>query len=463
MAIYWQIVLTYVTRKLFWLLLGIILLFGLPRLSTQPDLAQQVAILTLAPMFITCLGMLVGIHLKHQFANPRSTCLPNFRGPHLVVAAAICLSQIGLLAGLGSLVPEFSFSGILAALLVLLMLALWIGCSPNRAVGAVFIFPLCVPMSAFGRGLLMEIISGREPLLAGCLISGSVAGLILFADHLLSLSEDDPAYGLVYPMNPWDLRATAQRSIQRCLGQREGWLLDLMMLGTSARLTRATAEPATTFWRRVELFRIGETTPAHFAYSFAVIVLCELGFLCWMGRFILSEQNLRVALAFPLTFAVVVACGQWLPWLSRWSRMGYESLRPVTRRQWVVENGAGILWSTATLDACLIAVQVVAIACFLPQFASSPVLLEALLIALSGQVLAFGVSAWVASFGSVFLLTAWVGAALQFAFVPWFFTGLGKMPQVSFGGLMFLGLANLVVGAGFLRMGFRRWCRMDLP
>ena len=215
MAIYWQILLSYVTRKVFWALVAIPLLFLLPNLSTQPGFAMQVAILTLSPLFITALGMSVGIHLKHQFANPRSTCLPNFRGPHLVVAAAICLTPIVLLAGLGSLVPEFSIGGILAVLLVLLMMALWIGCSPNRAVGGVFIFPMFVPMSAFGRGLCIEIVSGREPLLVGCLISSSVAGLILFADHLLNLSEDDPAYGLVYPMNPWDLRATSQRSVQR--------------------------------------------------------------------------------------------------------------------------------------------------------------------------------------------------------------------------------------------------------
>ena len=464
MAIYWQILLTYATRKMFWVLLLATVLFSLEISFLLPNaLAQKIGGLAVLQFIALALGMLVGIHVKHQFSNPRSTVMPHFRSTHLAVAATICLPCVALIAAFTALIPEFTLGGMLAVTLFVIVVSLWMGCSPNLYATSAFFLSYFVPMTAFGRGLFMEIVSGREPLLVGCLLSGSVAGLVLFAGHLLNLTEDDLAYGIVYPTNPWDLRAASQRSLQRNMVQRGGWFLTALAVGASSRLARASVRPATTFWQRVKLFQIGDTMPAHIGINLAFIAVFEFGFLVFKGHMIQSELDLRMALLVPLTLSGAIVCGPWFAWIQRWSRLGYESLRPVTRRQWVIENGAGMLLSSAIQNVTLIAIQMVAVACFVPQFAGSPVLFDALLIAIGGQVLTFGMGAWLTSFGSVLVVSACLGLTGGVTWLPWFTSSVHSGSGLSSGWIMLISLVNVVVGAVFLKLGFRRWCRMDLP
>ena len=267
----WQrfrlIALTYFTRKLLLLFLACYALITLPLLfivdHRSDQFALQFGMLVPKVMFLGYLAFFVGAHLKQQFANPRARLLPGFVGAHLsvVMLFLVMLVAWAVLPAWGA--SGMSLLGMAAITLHVGALGLWLGCSPQPIVSVLFIGTVFGPLvSAVGRGLLIEIAAGAEPILALSVISAHVASLVLLMNRLAWLSEDDPDYTKVQALNVWDLRATNQRAFQRNVLANSNWMMSAMMANAGAKLDRAVSVPASTARQRIALFALGDNWPS---------------------------------------------------------------------------------------------------------------------------------------------------------------------------------------------------------
>ena len=469
----WQrlrlVALTYFTRKLMLLFLGLYLLMTLPFVflanSRGDQFSREIAMLLPKLFFEMYVGFLVGAHLKQQFASPRSRLMPGFVGPHLLVATLLFVGVVAwtVLPVWGN--PNASSIGLSAIAIHLGMLGLWLGCSPNAAGIMAALLSFILPTTAVGRALVLEIATGAEPILALSLISAHVASLLLLFNHLVWMDEDDPDYSKVQSFDAWDMRAATQRNLQRNVSLSGHWMLAALAASATGRLERATAVPATTSRQRVALFGLGDNWPSSFLMNMIVIVLMEVVLLLVMGGrdSIQSAQKFRSALLMPMIFSLAFVWGQWMPWMQRWPRLGYESLRPVSRHDWVWENGIAIAKTIARNQAVVTLLQVLIVAFVLPKFLTDPSLWEALIWISGCQVLMFGLCTWVASFGSLLLASLLLGPCFVVLIALW--VGPPTLLQSGWGIPLTIGLSLVVslIGVAVCRIAFRRWCRIDLP
>lgn len=464
-----QVANTYFTRKVLWLFL---LLFGLMSLSSfflsnapAGDPSRDLMMMLPKLMFLMYFGFGLGVHLKQQFANPRARLLPGFCGAHLSVAMLLFFAVVAWSALPACWSADVSVLGFSAIALHIGALGLWVGCSPRPVWIAVVMLTIGLPTTAFGRGLVVEIAMGAEPILALSLISAHVASLVLLLNHLVGMNEDDPDYSQVQSLGAFDMRAATQRNFQRNVSLNGNWMLSLLSASAAGRLERATSVPTTVSRQRVALFGLGDNWPSSFLTNLVVLVSIELALLLMGGRDrIQSSANFRSALFVPMMFSFATVWGQWIPWMQRWPRLGYESLRPVSRHEWVWENGVAIAKSIAWNQAAVILIQVLIVACLLPKFVTDPSLWEALIWISGCQVLVFGVCAWLASYGSILGMCMGlgmvVGPCICLLNAPW------GMPLQFGWGIPLAVCWSLVVsliGVWISRMSFRRWCQMDLP
>ncbi len=464
-AHYRLVALTYFTRKLLLLFLGVFGLITLPFVfiaSSQSDpFSRNVGALLPMIFFQAYVGFFVGAHLKQQFANPRARLLPGFAGPHLIVAmtffgAIVSWSVLPALRGYG-----ISLLGMSAITLHLGALGLRLGCSPHPAGIAAFILTIGLPMTAVGRALVAEIATGAEPILALSLISAHMASLVLMLNHLVGMNEDDPDYSKVQSLNAFDMRASTQRNFQRNVSMSGNWMLSALALSATGQLERATSVPVTTSRQRSVLFGLGDNWPTPFLMNLMIIVLMEVLLLLMGGRnSIQTPEHFRAALLMPVVISLAVVWGQWMPWMQRWPRLGYESLRPVSRREWAWENGLAIAKSILLNHAVVALLQVLIVAVFLPKFLTEPSLWETLIWITGCQVLLFGICAWTTSYGSLLLASSVTGACFPVLLAPLHFQQLS-----GWGIPLRLGVSVVLalIGIAISRFAFKRWCRMDLP
>lgn len=463
---YGMVAQTYFTRKLLLLFLGFYLLLSIPSFfmaNIRTDqFAQEFGMLAPKLFWHAYVCFFFGAHLKQQFANPRARLIPGFAGSHLVVAMLLFVVTVtwSVLPAVGS--PNVSVLGFLAIALHLGALALRLGCSPDPIGTAVFFATIGLPMTSVGRALTSEIVTGAEPILAIAMISAHVASLMLLLNHLMRLDEDDPDYSKVQGFNVWDLRASTQRNFQRNVSLSNNWMLNMIAGSATTRLERATSAPATTTSQRVTLFGLGDNWPSPIWMNQIMIGLMEVVLLQMGGRnSIQTSQDFRAALMMPMFISLSLVMGQWVPWMQRWARLGYESLRPVSRREWVWENGIAIAKTVMLNQAFAILMQVLIVALLLPQFLTDPVLWEALIWFTGCQVFVFGICAWITSYGSILLMSGLMGGCSMVLFAP-----LGTSAIQGSWGIPLMACLSLVlslIGVWICRLAFKRWCLMDLP
>ena len=456
---------TYGTRKLLWLVLGFYVLISIPfffMANSRPDHFARVFGMFPKLFFQAYVAFFFGAHLKQQFANPRARLMPRFAGPHLVVSMLIFVATVvwAVLPAVGS--PSVSVLGFSAIALHLGALALRLGCSPDPIGTAVLCATIGLSMTAVGRALAVEIAIGSEPILAIAMISAHVASLVLLLNHLTKLDEDDPDYSKVQAFNVWDLRASTQRNFQRNVSLSNNWMLNLIAGSAAARLEPATSAPATTPSQRATLFGLGDNWPSPIWMNQIMIGLMEVVLLQMGGRnSIQTSQGFRAAMLMPMFISLSLVLGQWMPWMQRWARLGYESLRPISRREWVWENGIAIAKTVMLNQAFAILMQVLIVALLLPQFLTDPVLWEALIWFTGCQILVFGICAWLASYGSILLMSGMMGGCSMGLFASWgapVVHGTWGIPLTAC-----LSLVASLIGVWVSRVAFKRWCEMDLP
>ncbi len=460
-----SVAMTYVMRKLFWIFAGLYL-FGLPIMVSLLTKNSDTSALggAFQSLFIGAyFCFLAGAHLKQQFANPRSRTLPGFGAPHLVVSVGLVALVTMVTASCAAMHSATTCLGTIAIAVHVNFLAHRLGSNPSNPSAWIFVVTVVGMADSMGRGLGIAIITGQEPTLAIALLVGHACGLLLLLDDMLKLDEDSPSYQVVVNFNAWDMRVPAQRALIRNMSQRDSRYLRLVSWASRKRLERATSAPATTSAQRIALFGLGDNWPSPLLFNQFAVAAIAIFFLWLIGgrNSIRTAHELSLLMRIFLVAIMAFVWGIWFMWGQRWSRLGYESLRPVSRAEWVWENGVSI-GKTVALNHCIAALlQVLIVAVVLPEFLHDPSVWLVLMFATGVQVLAFGLFAFVSSFGSMLAMGMVMGMLSTALMIPGAFMPGDNGLNVA---LMFAltGFA-IAIGSALIGLAFRRWCRMDLP
>lgn len=464
----YHVLVTYATRRLHMFILFVIMVVGVfmiyvagsgDRGSDSSDIRPILPPPLLFPvvMLNLSLGAFLGAFLKQQMATYRAALVPGYRTPHLIAAAVVVLFPLAVFtvtAAVGSL----PLPGIIALLSFAAMTGLYGGNGSQPAFLPTFAFLMATFFVPHLRAAVFEMLNGQQPGMAWSLISTALAGTALLFHRLATLTEDDPDFGKVMPMDPWDLRASAVRTQTRAVMQRSSGINLLMTAPVSRRLDRITNQPATTSWQRVTLLRLSDDAPVNVWGLTGV--LTTFGIASLVPAAVLVDRQVALKSVFMLiTIANIVQINLTF---RRWSRLGYESLRPQTRQQWVIENALAIICNCIVLQAAMLTLNGILISIFLQGAISTPLIVNTLLLFVSIQMLIFGLCSWLASFGSLILTILATGVLVAFT-IPSSITLTNQ--QLDWHGIpVTLALAGItsIIGIAFCWMAYRRWCRIDL-
>lgn len=459
----YQVLVTYTTRRLHMLILFVITVSGVVMIyaanaGDRGSGSSDMGLITFLLFPMVMLNQYLGAFLKHQMATYRAALVPGYRTPHLIAAALVVLFPL-LVCTVTATVRSLPLPGIIGILAFAAMAGLHGGNSSQLVAWSCYAFLIATFFVPHLRAAIFEMLNGQEPGMAWSLISASVAGTALLFHRLATLTEDDPEFGRVMPMDPWDRSAFASRTRNRSLFHQRPTFISLMTGAASLRLDSITTKPARTMWQRVALLRLADDAPMNIGWF--VFATTTAVFMITLMLYSHGTRLQAFALLLSLATAVV-----WIAQLgataSRWSRLGYESLRPQTRRQWVIENGLSIIISGMLLQSSILPLSV-NLAILLFGKSLSPELIGCgLLLILSRHILIFGLWFWVASFRSTFL-SAIAGFGLVLILTPSSIT----FPYPSFGwwttqSLLILSGIVSVAGIALCWMAYRRWCRIDL-
>jgi len=457
---YLQIALTYTKPwpMRIWAMLsaaGVVWMLVIVFLMKLDSIAQMV-VLFLGGTITVWVGAMITAHAKEQLADPRAALTPRFRTPHLVVAAVMFIIFVVGLAMLVAGLPfdDVSLSGYLAIVLTMTAAMAWMA-HFQSPIGIVFLMLLVTPvMFASGRAILNDIVHGRAIDVANVILAAAIISLAALWARMAMLHAEMPEYSRT--MGPgFRLRVqmtgdpTFRRESAAGAGAVEAWVRQ------SHRLDKMAGVAAAGFWKRAQHWRIviglGRTP---------IFVALVLGFWSFiLPQLIGGMRDRGSRTVLPITLSalvpgVIVAA----IWPRRWYTLAEESLRPVSRRQFVREQGGAMalemgmtwLWLTVTLFGVSLLLE--------PSWyhmLASP-LWRALPIVISGQILTFGVIVWVMRYRSGWLVVVPMLLAT--------FTGMGVL--VVGGALAELNRARpmqlaavifAAVGLAITYDAYRRW------
>ncbi|MCA9082741.1 MAG: hypothetical protein KDA81_01730 [Planctomycetaceae bacterium] len=462
-SVYFQVINTYLTRRLLiFTTLGFGFLYGMPLLPMllnggKPDDAAMASLVLIFP------AMFLGAHLKQQLATPEAQLVPGYRWPHLAVGAALIIVPVVLGMTVAAITGSSMFGCVTVQLLV------WNVTYGMMAQPGPFnvVFLLCLFATMFVgplRMALFQILEGQRIELTFSLLSATAALSIQLFYQLSRLTEEDPLYAAVMPMNPWDLKAAETRRRSRAMWQSESWntrQFQWLLLGPVHKLERLTQRAGVRRRERIQLWQLAIDWPQGIPMTVFLTLMMELVPLLMMqSERPTTDDAFAGVLAFPMMISLMLTWMSWFPHVQRWSRLGYESLLPVTRRDWVLENGLAVLRTAAIQQVVWLVVQFALLVIWFPQFIASPVLVTAALFLLSAQVLIFGCGAWVASLGSMLWKMTGMIFLVMIAQGAWATMATQKLNLTG----TIAAVCCTMAATGFVATAFayRRWCRIDL-
>ncbi|MEZ6039794.1 MAG: hypothetical protein R3C20_04770 [Planctomycetaceae bacterium] len=463
----YQVLMTYVTRRFLMLMLCLMVPGTLLSIVTADKNSLTFAGFTFGPMLM--LTFWLGIHLKQQIARPEATLVPDYRRWHLIVAflmwsvpllTAFAFSRASgssplATCGLSLLVWTVSYSA---------------GACPGWWLAIPYSLGIATAFSPVLRATLGDFLMGGAPQASWFLMSLALGAACLLFHHLFSLTEDDPDYGKVMPMDVWDLKAATIRRSRRVQMQPYNTLSwDWYLQPASKALEALSLRTATTLRERIMLWRLSADWPTNHVWFFMVVGSIQL-MAIWLQSRALKEsldvRSVRLMLSLPCMFSLMLTWGQFLLIQQRWPRLGYESLRPFSRRTWVRDNGLMLLsnsitaqlawWALFGIGTSIVIWPVNALAIY-PQ-----AIVEFSLWVIGAHFVVFGVSALASSYGSRMSMAIGILAATLVSQTSWIASNrmddgdLARTTWVVSGVLLISGILLTVTA-------YRRWCRMDLP
>jgi hypothetical protein len=151
----------------------------------------------------------------------------------------------------------------------------------------------------------------------------------------------------------------------------------------------------------------------------------------------------------------------WLFWIIRLHRLGYESLRPRTRQEFVRELGLALLWDIIQCWLGGVLVMGIAAAIWAPELLQVKNILLFILGTGVGQLCAYAMYAMM----GIWLLKRGRVASVSCAFCPFLAMASWMLFIVQpIGVELNIAIASVLAAASVatIALAYRRWCRADL-
>jgi len=330
-------------------------------------------------MFAYFNACVLGVLLRDSLAHPWASLLPHYRKKHLLVTALIALVFLGApmfsmeLVGTSDIAP----TSVAVIFLTCLAAGLW---TLHRPLLGFLAFPFLIFAFAHSSSspVLAAFLAGKNPAASLALVFISFVALGAFAWRLLAWKEGMFEYAMA---RVWGdvLRGRGQTvgfvgwatgfvwgDLPRGRGQTLQGRIDDILAALPAERRAALQNydwqknPFTnlkqidnlsgyserSLWQRLQLWRLG-TAPTRTSVSVGGLILTTLIIIppmVFISRFAGLALTARDVV---LIFSVQVMANPfnvWLWWCKRRQRLGYESLRPRTREEFVRELGLALLW-----------------------------------------------------------------------------------------------------------------------
>ena len=426
-------------------------------------------------MFVYFNACVLGVVLRDSIAHPWASLLPHYRKKHLLVTALIALLFLGIpmfsmeFVGASDVAP----TSVAVIFLTCLAAGLW---TLHHPLLGFLAFPfLAFAMAPSSDPRLARFLAGTNTSATAPLVVISLVALGAFAWRLLALNEDRVEYAVARVWGDFlrgrgqilrgqattiDVSLAALPADERAALQNFGPLKNPFT--NLKQIDNLSGYSERSLWQRLQLWRLG-TAPTRAWASVGGLMLFTLVFIPPMVLIPpWAELPARNAV---VIFSVQVMTNPfniWLWWFKRRQRLGYESLRPRTRKEFVRELGLALLWDVTLCWLGGVLFMGIATAIWAPELLQFKNMILFVFCTGWGQLCVYammGISLLKRGMGMV--------ASVSYAFCPF----LAMATWINFiamngsiGVEVNIAIASVLAAAGLatIPLAYRRWCRADL-
>jgi hypothetical protein len=320
---------------------------------------------------------------------------------------------------------------------------------------------------------LAAFLAGTKPATSAALVFISLLAFWALARRLLALNEDKFEYAIA---RVWGDFLRGRGPIFR--GQAKTIADDLAALPADKRASLQNFDrlknPFTnlkqvdnlsgyserSLWQRLQLWRLG-TAPTRASASVGWLILITLIIIppmVFIPPLVGAELPARDAV---VIFSVQVMTNPfniWLYWFIRRHRLGYESLRPRTRQEFVSELGLALLWDITLCWLGGVLFMGIATAIWAPELLQVKNIILFVFCTGVGQLCVYAMGIWLLKRGTIAFVCC--EACVFMAIANW-------MIWIIDGGIgveLNIAIASVLAAASVatIALAYRRWCRADL-
>ena len=400
---------------------------------------------------------IVMIHLKQQIASPAATLVPNYRRPHLIVAAALVLPVmifVPFVMSMSISIPPLPFFAVAS---LWFTLVLWMCYSNSGILSIVLItFVFGHSFSGFtpwGHRFYHDLFTSSAVGLPLILIAVAYLALIHLARQLLILREEMPEYHRSIPTNQFQRLASPQPFPTEAFRTNYNNPVNRLIQSRSQRvLARFAESPPTTLFRQLQRWQITNYSTV-FLWFLPLILLLQL----IATHFIASSRPILPLLT-QLVLFTAIGLAQYS--IFPWQTLGTESLRPISRKNYLLQRAAAIALQMAQLWLVLALTFILATAFIQPDLLTTAKCWLTLAATAIVQIPIFAIFVWFLRYRSLWPLVVVCCLAGLFT-VPVLIVS-GPIRLLTLPELLILATIIILASALILRDAYRRWLTTDL-
>ena len=439
-------------------------------------------------MFAYFNACVLGVLLRDSLAHPWASVTPHYRKKHLLVATLIALLFLGIpmfsmmFVGTSDIAP----TSVAVIFLTCLAAGLWTLHHPLMGFLAFPFLAFVAAPSSSDRDFA-RFLAGTNPAASALFVFISLAALWALAWRLLAMNEDTAVEYYVARLwgdflrgrgvqtfpgqfdNPW-----AARIKPRGLNRTNGTTIDEYVAAVPAD-TRAALQdfaslknPLTnlkqveelsgyterSLWQRLQLWRLG----THSLRTFTDVGFLMVMTLLMMPLLIRIFPGRDTVVIFSVQVMTNPFTGTWTSWFKRRHRLGYESLRPRTRQEYVRELGLTLLWDIVQWWLGGVLCMGIAAAIWAPEFLQVKNIILFIFCTGVGQLCAYAMAIWSVKGGMIASVCCATCAFM--AIVSWTMFAMNGRGGVEVN----MAIASILAAASVatILLAYRRWRWADL-
>jgi hypothetical protein len=420
-------------------------------------------------MFAYLNACLLGVLLRDNIAHPWASVLPRYRQKHLLVTMLIAVFFLGIpmfameFVGTSDIAP----TSVAVIFLTCLAAGLWTFHHPIMGFLA-FPFLAFVMTSSSSNPHLARFLAGTTPAASVALVFISLVALWAFAWRLLVLNEEMLEYqvarvgGDLFRGRGQILRGQA-KTIAEYLGalpaerravlQNFDW--EKKPFTNLKQVDELSGYTERSLWQRLQLWRLG-TAPTRVSTSVGRLMVITLIMMP-----VLLYPQLLPARTTVVIFSVQVMTNPFnilLYWFMRRHRLGYESLRPRTRPEFVRELGLALVWDIIQCWLGGVLFMGISAAIWAPELLQVKNIILFICCTGVGQLCAYAMAIWPLKQGMVASVSCALCAFMVIA--QWMISTMDGSIVAEAN----VAIASVLAAASVatIALAYRRWCRADL-